>query len=69
MHVWSFEHFFLARDSKGDDIKIKRKVRPFFSFSTRLSSFHRRPFSIFFFFCPFHGLKAALKEWSNQGEI
>ena len=54
--------FFLARDSKGDNIKIKRKISPCFSFSTRLSSFHCRPLSIF---ALFHGLKAA----SRSGEI
>ena len=56
--------FFLARDSKGDDIKIKTgKGSPFFSFSTRLSSFHCRPLSIF---ALLHGLKVEL---TRGGEI
>ena len=38
--------FFLARDSKGDDITIKRKL-VFFA-STLLSSFYCRTFPYFF---------------------
>ena len=43
--------------SKVDDIKIKRKVSLFFPSSTRLSSFHCPPFSIF---CPL--------TWLEEGE-
>ena len=48
---------FLARNSKGDDIKTKRKVSsPFFLPSASLSFFHCRPFSFLFlfFFLPFY---------------
>ena len=45
--------------SKGDDIKIKRKKSVlFYSSSTRLSSSHCGPFSIF---CPFTWLGGGLK--------
>ena len=36
--------------SKGDDIKIKRKLSPFFPSFARLSCFHCHPF---FILCPF----------------
>ena len=74
IYVWIFEKgakelnspleraffFSLVSISKGDDIKIKTKVSPFFSFSTHLSSFHCGPFSIFLLL---HGLKGGVKEW------
>ena len=70
MFVWIYENcakelkscpkqaFFSSPETifKGDDTKIKRKVSPFFSSSTRLSSFHCCPFSIFARLC---GLEVA----------
>ena len=61
VYVWIFENelnsrlkwavFFFSPEtiSKGDDIKIK-EIQSFVSFSTRLSFFHCRPFSIFSFY-------------------
>ena len=57
---------FLARNSisKGDDIKIKRKVRPFFSSSARLSCSLRPPFPIF---RPFSFSKRVVNSRWNMG--
>ena len=52
--------------SKGDDIKIKRNVSPFFPSSTRLSSVHCRAVSIF---RPFSWLGGGLRVKRNPGEM
>ena len=44
--------------SKGDDIKIKRIVKPFF---LPLPLYRAFTALLSLFLCPFHGLKAALK--------
>ena len=70
IYVWIYENGAIELKSrpisKGDDIKIKRKVSPFFSFFTRLCSFHCPPFSIF---CPFTWFESGVKVSLNQGEI
>ena len=60
------ERFLLSRNSKGDDIKMKRKVSPFFPSFRHLSSFHCRPFSIF---CPFTWLGGSSNVLRNHREI
>ena len=69
IYVWIYENSAIELKSrpisKGNDIKIKRKVSPFFAFFTRLCSFHCPPFSIF---CPFTWFERGVKVSLNQGE-
>ena len=57
---------FCAVQLAVDKRRYSRKVSPFFSFFTRLCSFHCPPFSIF---CPFTWFESGVKVSLNQGEI
>ena len=75
MYVWIFENgvkelnsplkraFFFSPEtiSKGDDMKIKKKVSPYSLFSLVYLSFIAVLFCDFYIFLLLHGLKTALR--------